>query len=381
MAVSLIFADSFAHYNNTALKWSSGGGVFETDLAHVRTGPQSLRIQAGDSPSILNFLFPVDSGAVTIAGYARFTLGFAWQTQSLAGETIVELWDTAGVAPAPAERQFYLIQNANGSISVRTGNGAGTLIGTTAAGILTIGPWWYIELTVDLVAATLELTITDAGGVAVSVLSASAFTTTQIFVDSLFWGGPSGANSAWIADFYFGAWDTFAPGVLGAPKIYGLSVPNADGQGALGPGAPPPFNVSAAPWWSQVNTLPQQTAVFISRDLEVGDFWTNPIAQAFQHDVSSVPVGATVAALQVTMLISMDHDGSAGVPQAGTYQGNTGDAGSFNQQGTKSGLVDSPFLFYPFPFDQDPINVAPWTVAEFSGPTAFQIGPTFFAPG
>jgi len=49
MGVTLVFADSFAHYNNTALKWSTGGGVFESNLAHVRTGPHSLRIQSGNS--------------------------------------------------------------------------------------------------------------------------------------------------------------------------------------------------------------------------------------------------------------------------------------------------------------------------------------------
>ena len=379
--LSLVFADSFAHYNDTALKWSSGGGVFETDPIHVRTGPQSLRIQAGDSPSILNLRFPVNTGAFAIQPFASFTLGFALQIQSLTGETIVELWCTANLSPSPAERQFFLVQNSDGSISVLTGSGTGTLIGTTAPGVLTIGPWWYIELTVDMNATTLVLTVTDAANVVSTVFSASGFATSQTIIDSLFWGGPSGANSTWIADFYFAFWDGLAPSVIGAPKIYGLVVPNADGFGKLDPGrTPPPFNVTAAPWWSQVNIIPQQTVVFIQRNNEAGDVFANPIGQAFQYDVSTLPAGATIGPLQVTMFISMAHDVSGSVPQVSTLQGNTGDVGSFNSYGNLAGL-DSTFLFYPFPFDQDPVNLVPWTIAEFTGLSAFQIGPLLQQPG
>jgi hypothetical protein len=377
MGLQLKFADSFAHYNDTSLKWSSGGGAFETNLAHVRTGPQSLRIQAGNAPSILNFNFPADALAFAIQPFASFTLGFAWQTQSLAGEIMVELWDIANLAPSPAERQFFLVQNANGSISVRTGSGLGTVIGTTAAGVLTIGPWWYIELTVDMNGATLVLTVTDAANLAVVALNVSGFATSQGIIDSLLWGGPSGANSAWIADFYFAFWDTLAPSTLGAPKIYGLPVPiTPDGFGRLN-NAPDasPFNVSAPPYFSQVNTIPQNTGVFIARE-DVAGFFPFTIGQGFVYDVSQIPGGSVVAAVQACHLWSMGHDTDGNVPAPSPFMGYTGGGiGDFAFGSLKAGLVDSPFLYVPFPFDQNPVSAAPWVLAEFSGPTAFQVGP------
>lgn len=396
MGVTLVFADSFAHYNDTALKWSTGGGVFDTTPARVRTGPQSLRIQAGNSPSINNFEFPVDTaggafGFVTTLN--QFAVGFAWQTQSLAGETVCELWTKlAGgqlsVPLVPAQRQFLLVQNANGSISIFTGNDpTPTLIGTTAAGVLTVGPFWYIELSVDMVGNALLLTVTNASGVASVVLTASGYTTSQPNIDALLWGGPSGGNSAWVADFYVGAWDGIGPAVptvIGAPKIYGLSVPKADGQERLAtqPGVTlPPFDVTAAPFWPQVSAIPQNTASFMERDPYLGNY-PAPFGQGFEFDVSSVPIASTVAALQINMLISEAEAGvGQGVPIASVLRAFTGDPLPPFDSGVKNGIVNGPFLFYPFPFNLNPSSGAPWTVAEFSGPTAMQLGPFFSLPG
>lgn len=373
MGQTLVFADSFAHYNTAGipLKWSSAGGAIETNLAHVRTGLQSLRIQAGDSPTITNFAFPAK---VTGGGtYARFTLGFGWQTQSLAGETILTLLN--GV-----DAQIALVQNANGSISVFSG---ASLLGTTAAGVLTVGPYWYIELTADLfgfiTGTQLILTVTSAANVSTQVLSLVNFSTSQVSVNSLTWGGPS--NSAWVADFYFASWDGLAPLTLGAPNIYGRVIPIADGSGRIDASfAPPPFNVTPAPWFSQVNAIPQNTGSLISRATEVGNFYANPIAQAFQFDVSSLPA-LPIASLQVTMLIQMDRDTFNSVPFPGTWQGITGNAGSFGQHGQENGIVDGPFVFYEFPFDTNPISASPWTVGDFTGPSAYQIGPLFSQQG
>src|SRR5216683_2540990 len=111
MAVSLTFADSFAHYDNTALKWSTGGGVFETNPAHVRTGLQSLRVTLGNAPKITNFDYPVNSSAATIFQPTRYVVGMGWQTSNLNGDTIFELWalrDIDGSTPLGTPlRQFF----------------------------------------------------------------------------------------------------------------------------------------------------------------------------------------------------------------------------------------------------------------------------------
>ena len=82
--MDLQFADSFAHYDNAGipLKWDSAGGSIETGSTHLRMGgPQSLRIQAGDSPS------------KNLCGSRYTVTGFAWQTEVLSGEVIFEQWE------------------------------------------------------------------------------------------------------------------------------------------------------------------------------------------------------------------------------------------------------------------------------------------------
>lgn len=389
MAVSLIFADGFGHYDtDTGLKWSTSGGIFETTPAHVRTGPQSLLIQSGNSPSITNFNFPVDTGVLTIGQFGKFVVGFAWQTTVLGGETIVELWayrDSDGTAPlSPHRRLFQLLQNADGSITITTGNGLSpTVIGTTAAGVLTIGPFWYIELSVDMIGATLALTITDAANTATVVLAASGFSTFTAYIDALVWGGPSGLNSAWVSDFYFGQWDGSAPAVLGAPKIYGVVPPiSPDGFGRVNNLADPaPFNVTSPPFFPQVDTIPQDTATFIARE-DVDGFFAFTLGQGFVYDVSAIPGGSTIVALQAVHMWSKGHDIDGNAPASCVFMAFSGDAGSFSFNGVKaSPLPNSPFLFSTFAFDQNPLTAADWALSDFSGPSAQQIGPGVLSLG
>jgi hypothetical protein len=228
MGLQLLFADSFAHYDTSAigLKWDTAGGSIDTSPAHVRTGPQSLKIQAGNSPGLSNRL--------QNAGFAYCTLGWAWQTQSLAGETIVKLIDSGS-----GDLQIFLVQNADGSLSLWSGT-PNTLLATSAAGTITVGPFWYIEMAVILRALyqtpQVIVTVTSSpGGVANQVINFTGVPISQGHWDTLEWVGPSGANFAWIADFYaLGRWDGSGDplSVLGAPKIYGLNVPSGDGLDA-----------------------------------------------------------------------------------------------------------------------------------------------------
>src|ERR1035437_4874677 len=270
MGLNLGFADSFAHYDSAGipLKWDSAGGSIETGSTHFRMGgPQSLRIQKGDSPSKLLFA----------NGYT--VTGFAWQTEALSGEAIFEQWAIALVDPAPPdgqlflihnadgsihreilppERQLFLIQNADGSISLWSGNDpTPTLIATSAPGVLTVDTWWYIELSSELGlerTPQCAVTITDVAGNPIQVISTSGFTTTQPNFDTILWGGPTTPNYAWIDSFYFLAgWDGLGDptAVFGAPKIYGQCIPISDGvpyAGAFSPPQPIPFPDAGPPW-------------------------------------------------------------------------------------------------------------------------------------
>jgi hypothetical protein len=346
-------------------------------------GPQSLRIQKGDSPSKLLFA----------NGYT--VTGFAWQTEALSGEVIFEQWAIALVDPAPPERQLFLIQNADGSISLWSGNDpTPTLITTSAPGVLTVDTWWYIELSSELgLMGTPQcaVTITDAAGNPVQVINTSGFTTTELSFDTLLWGGPTTPNHAWIDSFYFLAvWDGLGDptAVLGAPKIYGQCVPILDGvpyAGGFNPPQPIPFPDTGPPWFSLVNSIPQDTSTFMLENevIVVGVEQGWPIqGRGFPVDVSGVPVGSPIAALQLSILYSFMGGETVAFQGAPGYMiGYTGQLSStFSRVGGGVVLADVPNIVIPFRFNEfgfilNPKTGLAWDLTEFTGLTALQFGP------
>lgn len=384
--LNLQFADSFAHYDSAGipLKWDSAGGAIETDSAHLRMGgPQSLRIQAGDSPSKL----------LSANGYT--VTGFAWQTEVLSGEVIFEQWAIASIYPASPERQLFLIQNSDGSISLWSGNDpTPTLIATSNPGVLTVGPWWYIELSSELgMLGTPQcvVTITDAALNIIQVINTSGFTTTQPAFDTILWVGPIAPNHAWIDSFYFLAvWDGLGDPttVFGAPKIYGQCVPISDGvpyAGAFSPPQPIPFPDAGPPWFSLVNSIPQDTSTFMLENevIVVGVEQGFPVqGRGFPVDVSAVPAGSPIAAVQLSILYSfMGGEIIAFNGYPARMIGYTGQLGTdFSLAGGNAVLADIPnivipFRFYEFGFILNPQTNLPWDLTEFTGLTALQFGP------
>ena len=384
--MDLQFADSFAHYDNAGipLKWDSAGGSIETGSTHLRMGgPQSLRIQAGDSPS------------KNLYGSGYTVTGFAWQTEVLSGEVIFEQWAVASVDPAPPERQLFLVQNADGSISLWSGNDpTPTLIATSDPGILTVDTWWYIELSSELgMLGTPQcaVTITDAAGNPVQVINVTSFTTTQTTFDTLLWGGPTTPNHAWIDSFYSLAfWDGEGDptAVLGAPKIYGQCIPISDGVGyiSFNPTQPGAFiDGPSAPWFPQVNEIPQDTSTFIEQDEVIEDGveagW--PFAgRSFKVDVSAIPPGSPIAALQTVILYS-SMGGEAG-PFPGEYGAMVRYTGQpdnwFQSRGGRGAPYGFPYVIDPYRFSEfgymlNPITNLPWDLTEFTGSAALQFGP------
>jgi hypothetical protein len=377
MGHALSFADSFAHYDNAgiALKWTTGGGAISTSPLHLRMGgPQSLRIQAGDSPT------------KTLGGSGYTVIGVAWQTDVLSGESIFEQW-------AGPDRQLWLRQNADGSISLMSG--VATLIATSAPGVITVGPFWYIEMAsqLDPGFATVQavVIVTSAAGVAVEVINEVGFATSQVTWDTLKWGGPAAANFAYLDSFYFAdTWDGIGDPLagFGAPKIYGSSVPLSDGVPYVGvffPPQPVPFPDTGPPWWSLVNAIPEQTATFMLQNevivLGVEQGWPI-VGRGFPVDVTAVPLGSTIAALQVCILYSFaagDAVNFQGAP--GRMIGRTGQSGvAFDKLAGNPVLASSPngvlpFAYFTFGLSLDPQTGLAWSLPDFTGPTALQFGP------
>jgi hypothetical protein len=378
---TLFFVDSFSHYDNSGipLKWDTAGGTLDT--AVTRTGPQSLRITNLSSPT----------KTLDVSGY--FVTGFAWQTSILNGETICTMTDTAS-----GDVQIKLVQNADGSISAFTTPG-NVLIASSVAGVLTTNVFWYIEIAGNLdtgVGATqLQVTVTSSpGGVATVVINGTGFVPSQVSWNELSFGGPAAPNHAWIADFYHQSiWDgTGAPlAVLGAPKMYGLNLPIADGLDHVGQnnvGKTVALDGTVPPWWSKVNEVPQSTlAPVLDTDNSPGGVGFVFCGQCFFFDVSSVPGGSQIAFIVLTQLYAAVA-GSTG-PNNCNFGGivyRTGDPSNF-WRGNGVFVINLspgqslPFLYVETVYPLNPIANnfagAPWNLTDLTGPQAIQLGPYF----
>jgi hypothetical protein len=388
------FADGFGHYDTAGipLKWSTSGGSIDTTAGKTRTNGRSLKIQAGSSPTLV----PngnQGSGGKGIAGNGPSIIGFAWQTQTLAGETILQLQEYSS-----GDIQIKMVQNSDGSISLFNGL-LGQLIGKSSAGILTTNAFYYLELMVnlnpfsflDVTQAVLTIT-PDATHVAQQVINVTGFSSSQFSFNALLWGGPASPNFAWVADFYnqsqwTGEGDVTA--VIGAPKIYDC-VPKADGLDFVNPGETNPpqtiaFPGTAAPWWNQINEIPENTAAPIFETIGVNSVMSPVwaiVGQGFIFDVSAIPAGSTIAAVQV---VNMFGAASGSIPNIGEDPGafafRTGDTPPTEPQSVSSAQPwsldnqTSPFVFYCFPYDTNPIVPGQITQAQLSGAQALQFGP------
>jgi hypothetical protein len=372
MGLQLIFADSFAHYNQAGVaffKWDVPGGTIETSAPHVRTGPQSLRISAGNAPSL------------KISGYGYCTIGFAWQTSTLAGETIFQLIDSGS-----GDLQLYLVQNADGSLSLWSGT-PDTLLGTSAPGTITVGPFWCIELSVVLNSGfqvpQAILTVTSSpGGIANTVINFSPVPTSQGDFDTLAFIGPAG--DAWLADVYvLGQWDgnDNPQAIIGAPKIYGLNVPTADGLDFVSTntvGKTTCFNASAPPYYPQCNTIPEDESLYLTEtdNNPLGASWI-AAAQAFGVSAVGVPPGSTIAAVQEVFLLEAGAGANLNDTAPGVLIGYAGQTFPDYFEGYTGPLSLSSgqtvgWRFYLQGFVQNPVTSADWVLTDFG--TGLQFG-------
>lgn len=385
MGLQLIFADSFAHYDQAGVgigKWDVPGGKIETDPSHVRTGPQSLHISAANAPSLTNRL--------RSTGFSYCVLGFAWQTSSLAGETICQC-----VESSSGDVQIYLVQNADGSLSLWSG-APDTLLATSAPGTITTGVFWYIELSVYLDSYLQQpqviVTVTSSpGGVATEVINVIPVTTSQGGFNEWSFIGPAG--DAWLADVYvLGQWDGNGDpqAVMGAPKWYGLNVPVADGLDYVSyntVGKTTCFNESVPPLYPQCDSIPQDEALYLTESDH------NPIGQpswvvagqAFDVSSVGVPAGSIIAAVQEVVLLDAGAGTNANVTAVSGFVGY--DGGSYPANFTTMGIGDGLGLssgqmlawsYFLFAATQNPVTAADWDLAEFGA--GLQFGVLFGEP-
>jgi hypothetical protein len=104
--------------------------------------------------------------------------------------------------------------------------------------------------------------------------------------------------------------------------------------------------------------------------------------RGFPVDVSGVPAGSPIAALQLSILYSfMGGETVAFQGAPGRMIGYTGQSGTDFSRASGNSVyayipnIVIPFRFYEFGFILNPKTNLPWDLTEFTGSTALQFGP------
>lgn len=391
-----VFCDSFSHYNTAgiALKYSTAGGSIQSDPAHVRTvqtAPalsQSLEIQAGDAPSIINFTLPPDTAqAYSFAEFFyNFAVGLAYQAGALNG-TIYQLWRNLTNAPSPPELLLYLVLNADGSLSLFTDGG--TLLGSSAAGVISAGNFYYITLSADIGGFSeptfATVNVATSANVATNVISVTGFTLADTFIDSIIFGGPIAPDHAWINDFYVLDLSDGSTVPL-APNIYAV-VPDGDGT-ALNIWD----NVTVAIWepvsgthYNLCDSIPPNESEGLQflaspQYAPTPGYFIDSCSQTFNIACAGLPDGRSIGFIQAVFLMNYETSISGvGPVHPQVYFQHNSDGTPYLGPGSQiTARPGMPYLFMPFPYSADPFT-NPWLVSDWKS-GVWQAGPTNFVP-
>lgn len=216
--MALLFADSFEHYGTggTGLSNMSAGVYLSTDGAgaqptttEARTGDRSFRLHNSTNGVGLRKGIITASNEVGVA-YGNYGLSL---TRTQGGFTLID---------ANASQIVSIQIDVTGAIAVRRGVWNGTLLGVSAAGVITALSWNHIEVRVlrDNVVGEIEvrvngevaifLTNLDLGSKNVSVLGFYGWTSGYGYIDDLIiWDaqgdvnndffGPARVTTVWLA--------------------------------------------------------------------------------------------------------------------------------------------------------------------------------------
>ena len=388
--MSTVFVDSFGHYDTAgiALKYSIAGGSINTNLTHVRTGVQSLKIQAGDAPAILNFQVCSDLAQTFSFApqFSIFSVGMAYQAEAL-DDDVCSLRVNLGIAPSPEETILELALNSDGSLSLKDGTGAE--IGRSAAGVITVGAFYYLSLTVDLLSApnSAVLNVTNAGFVSADVLTVLNFTVSQTYVDAFYFGGPAAPHFGYVNDFQFvdtsdGTVPAFAPNIVwgvanqdGTPLSYWDFIDFGSWEPALPAGAP------HTPLVDSVPEDESQGITFLASPqyAPTPGHFISAVGETFFFDVSALPANHTVASVQTVFLFEYGAMAISGVRPSivATFQDDLGD---LNSTVLCRSAPNFPFTFLHGNADLDPFTGLLWQSNDWIGRLR-QAGPSTNNPG
>ena len=371
---SLLFSDSFGHYDDTSLKWTIAGGSIST--ANPRTGTRCLDIGAS-------------AGHPGAATYGNITVGAAFRvpTEGTLQRTLLDALNTDY-----AETTFSLRQEVDGAVSLLV---LGAVVATSVPGVMVAEKYTYLEVAVHFFQEEIHVFATGEDNITAEILN-QPIVVPNPYVQVVMFGGTAGGGTDWegkIADVYLAAWDGADPKTLSAPRIY-CCMPIEDGHVLIGAFSPVQTDAFAdagapGPYVPLVSAVPEDTSTFIEElevvvdDVEQG---MNICGRAFKVDVSGVPPGSTIAALQCNILyqFSAGETTALNFADAGVLLPRTNESDPINWwrafgQNQPVNVLDFPNETSIYKFAYSP-NVAddnglPFDLADFTGPSAWQFGP------
>lgn len=172
-------------FDNLAL-WTSGGGA---TIVSGRTGTAAQII----GTNALRYTIPAISESATI------TFGFAFKIDALPAQRLFcQLTSDADTAN---HTTFQV--NTNGSIQAQLGGTTGTVIGTSATGVVVVNTWAYVEIQVTMhdTAGVLKLTVNGTSQINVSGID-TKFGGTKTTFDTVRLHNSGAGATVQFDDFY-----------------------------------------------------------------------------------------------------------------------------------------------------------------------------------
>ena len=231
--MAFLFCDSFDHYD-TATQIAKWNTVTNNAISacNGRRSSQSCRFTNG-SANIIKVLTPGDNTII---------VGVALKTANMNPFEIIQVYQSGA-------NQMCVALKADGALEVRRSNKSGTLLGTSAAGLVTTSTYGYIELKalISTTVGTAEVRFNGA-----VVLTLTGLNNAQAAVSTWNGVGSNGAGSTTydLDDFYV------CDGTGAAPWNTYLGDIRVDHRMPTGVGTTTQWTPSAGANWQCVDEVP-----------------------------------------------------------------------------------------------------------------------------
>lgn len=190
-----VMLEGFDHYPDATSTPAGAQALWvksylDQSLAYGRFGGWCLQHTRNGGTEDIYRDFP--NGDITTG---QITLGFAWKKSNAVSRPIMRLMQ-AGTTNS----QFTIYENSDGSIAIRNGD-SGTVLATSATGLIATNTWYYIEVAVTIAdSGSLELRLnntTVATATGVDTMGQSTNTVGRICLPE-----PDSSGTYWYDDIY-----------------------------------------------------------------------------------------------------------------------------------------------------------------------------------